>query len=613
MSGAMRRVLAALGWCAVVMLAGCGGGGPSTATAPMDLLKADVPAFNGNGTWWNPAEPGTGFFFEAQGGTGVVTFYVFESSGRPTWVSAAGSMTATTAGYTFQGTLQRYTGGLPVTATWQPTPVATAVGPVTIRFAGDTAEVALPKRSFTARKFWIAAPATGLQPETGIYWNPDQSGRGYTLEVMGDKASLTMFHYDNQGQPIWHLVVAPLVGGGFNGGFLRYTGGQTLDGPYVPLSGPQLDGTLAAAFAQPCNASLWLPTLVNLQIRRFPFGSLASGAECRAGARTAAQGAAVASRQTVLAGNAAGLVKPSAVVVDAAGVSYVADEGAHVVWRIGTDGSASVLAGRLGDAAYFEGQGTAARFNSPSGITIDAAGVLYVSDTVNNAIRRITPGGMVSTLTGRPGQAAPVNGTLSEARYNRPGHLRADAQGNLYVAEGGNVRRIGTDGQVTTFAGSVTNLTRVIANAAESAFYIVQSAAVDAQGNLWVLETDSKTQSWIRKFDAAGRLIRLANSADGTWPVPYATDLTVDANGNVYVAVAGTPTTVELTFQGVYKIDPSGAMTLYGGAVAPTAVPVGDVARIMAGASGVALDPSAATGARLLVSDRSGVLRQLRP
>lgn len=613
MDGAVRRVLAALGGCAGLLLAGCGGGTPSTPD-PMTLQKADIAAFNGHGSWWNPAEPGTGFFFEAQGGTGVVTFYVFDSLGRPTWVSAAGSMVAADGGHRFEGTLQRYTGGQALTSLSTRTPVATPVGNVTIRFTGDSAQVTLPKRSFTARKFSTVAPAvTGLQPETGIYWNPDQSGRGYTLEMIGNSASLTMFHYDNQGEPTWHLVVAPLYSGAFSGGFLRYGGGQTLDGPYRAPLLPQLDGALAASVQQPCTASIWLPTMGTLPIRRFAFGSLPAGAECRTGARTAAQGAAVAGQQTALAGTAAGLVRPAAVVVDAAGVSYVADEGAHVIWRIAADGSTSVLAGRVGESAFFDGPGSSARFHSPGGITLDANGVLYVSDTGNHAIRRITAGGAVSTVAGRPGQASVVNGTLLEARFNRPGRMRADAQGNLFVAEGGGIRKIGTDGRVTTFAGGAAVSTRVIADAADSAFYIVQGLTFDSQGNLWVVETDAAGQSWIRKFAADGRQLRLANAADGTWPMPYATDLAVDANGNAYVAVAGTPSNLELTYQGVYKLDPNGVMTLYGGAVAPSYDVPGGVPRLMGGASGLAFDPSAATGARLLVADRSGILWQLRP
>lgn len=608
-----RRFLAAMMGAAALMLAGCGGG-TSSAPDAMTLQKADVAAFNGHGTWWNPDEPGTGFFFEAQGGTGVATFYVFDSLGRATWVSAAGSFVGTTTGHRFEGMLQRFTGGQTLNSLTTVAPVATPVGTVTIAFTGDSAQVTLPKRSFTARKFWTAAPAvTGLQPETGIYWNPDQSGRGYTLEVMGNSASLTMFHYDSQGLPTWHLVVAPLQGGAFHGAFLRYGGGQTLDGPYVAPIAPQLDGTLAASFLQPCSGNLWLPNMGTLAVRRFAFGPVPAGAECRGGARTAAEGAAIANQQSALAGTSKGLVRPSAVVVDAAGVSYVADESAHVIWRIAPDGQTTVLAGRAGESAFFDGPGQAARFNTPSGIAIDSNGVLYVSDTGNHSIRRISTGGAVSTITGQPGQAATINGTWLEARFNRPGRLRADAQGNLYVAEAGSVRRVGVDGRVTTFAGNVATATRVIADAADAAFYIVQSLALDSQGNMWIVETDTVGQSWIRKFAADGRLLKLSNSADGTWPMPYATDLTVDADGNVYVAVAGTPGNQELTFQGVYKLGPSGAMTLYGGAVSPTYEVPGGVARLMSGASGLALDPSVAGGARLLVTDRSGVLWQLRP
>ena len=250
----------------------------------MDLLKADVAAFSGNGTWWNPSEPGTGFFFEGQGGTGVVTFYVFESSGRPTWVSAAGTLTATTTGHTFQGTLQRYTGGLPITANWQPMPVATPVGPVTIRFASDTAEVTLPKRSFTARKCWIAAPGSGLQPETGIYWNPAESGRGYVIEVNADVATVGAFLYTADGQPTWSLVTVPMPGGsGSNatGDYVVYSGGQTLSGAYRAPSGSTNLGKLSFNFNAACAGQIGFPGMPAVAVQRYGFGGLPNGGECR--------------------------------------------------------------------------------------------------------------------------------------------------------------------------------------------------------------------------------------------------------------------------------------------------------------------------------------------
>ena len=158
--GAWRALLAVC-WMA---LAACGGGELAEETA----AKADVSTFKGHGSWWNPAESGSGFFFEAQGSTGVVTFYSYEANGKPVWYLASGPFTGSADGkFQFSGTLQRYTGGQPASSTVPKTPTSTPVGTVTITFSGETAQVQVPGRSYGAEKFNKAGkftPANGIQP-----------------------------------------------------------------------------------------------------------------------------------------------------------------------------------------------------------------------------------------------------------------------------------------------------------------------------------------------------------------------------------------------------------------------------------------------------------------
>ena len=276
------RVLAVL---LAIVLSACGGGG-SESTAG-SALKAAVSTFQGTGTYWVPAAPGTGFFFEAQGSTGVITFYTFADDGRPDWVAGNGNFSdGGGARYLFTGNLQRNSGGQTATSTVPKTPTSVPAGTVTVVFEGDQAQVQLAGRSYTAERFFKpgqGTTATGVQPETGIYWNPAEGGRGFTIEVNSNVATVAIFHYADDGRPTWNLTAMQLPNGsavGVSGDLFGYTGGQTLTGPYKqPTS--SVGGKFALSFSAACSGQLGFPGMPMIPVKRFPFGSLAAGAECR--------------------------------------------------------------------------------------------------------------------------------------------------------------------------------------------------------------------------------------------------------------------------------------------------------------------------------------------
>src|SRR5262245_19589497 len=103
-----------------------------------------------------------------------------------------------------------------------------------------------------------------------------------------------------------------------------------------------------------------------------------------------------------------------------------------------------------------DGTGSAARFFLPLGVTVDSAGNVYVADTNNATIRKITPAGVATTLAGRPTFNGNVNGTGSDALFSSPDGIVVDGSGNLYVTDSRNhaIRRITPAGVVSTFAGS---------------------------------------------------------------------------------------------------------------------------------------------------------------
>lgn len=145
-----------------------------------------------------------------------------------------------------------------------------------------------------------------------------------------------------------------------------------------------------------------------------------------------------------------------AICVDAAGIVYVIDGGA--IRQIARDGKVTTLAGSSAGQgpAYADGAGAAAAFANPGGIAIDAVGNLYVSDTDNGLIRKITPGGVVSTLAGTQGESGSADGVGAAARFRAPAGIALDAAGNVYVADRGNntIRKIvPATGAVTTVVG----------------------------------------------------------------------------------------------------------------------------------------------------------------
>ena len=147
---------------------------------------------------------------------------------------------------------------------------------------------------------------------------------------------------------------------------------------------------------------------------------------------------------------------PAGTAADAAGNLYVADTGNHTIRIISAAGAASTLAGSAGSSGSADGTGAAARFDSPRGVAVDAAGNVYVSDSGNHTIRKITPAGVVSTLAGSAGNSGSADGLGAAARFNSPSGVAVDGAGTLYVSDRYNytIRKITAAGTVTTFAGT---------------------------------------------------------------------------------------------------------------------------------------------------------------
>ena len=155
-------------------------------------------------------------------------------------------------------------------------------------------------------------------------------------------------------------------------------------------------------------------------------------------------------------GKQSGFSDPFGVAVAKDRTVYVSDAGeSNRIRKIAPDGSVTTLAG--GSEGYADGVGPAASFNTPSGLALGPGGNLFVADTANNRIRKITPDGQVSTVAG-DGSAGYVDGPAAKAQFNGPIGLAVSEGGDIYVADTYNdvIRMITTEGEVTTIAGAAT-------------------------------------------------------------------------------------------------------------------------------------------------------------
>ena len=183
----------------------------------------------------------------------------------------------------------------------------------------------------------------------------------------------------------------------------------------------------------------------------------------------------------------------------------------------------TTLAGGPGNAGHGDGNGSGAAFYSPRGIAVDNSGNTYVADTGNGTIRKISPGGEVTTLAGSPFHYGSANGPGSTARFDNPNGIAVDAAGNLYVADTGNavIRKIDPSGTVTTWAGTSGVPGFADGEGTAAQFYSPEGVALDGSGNLYVADAGNHA---IRKITPQGAVSTLLGGEDGS------------ANGSLAVA-----------------------------------------------------------------------------
>lgn len=224
-------------------------------------------------------------------------------------------------------------------------------------------------------------------------------------------------------------------------------------------------------------------------------------------------------------GAAARFDEPYGIKCGPDGCVFVADSVNSTIRKITPDGVVSTFAGLAGVTGSTNGQGAAARFNNPFGVAVDNAGYVYVADTGNSIIRMITPGGLVSTLAGTALAIGFTDGIGAAARFNSPYGLAADNMGNLFVGDSGNstIRKIViATANVTTFAGTAGAPGSADGIGAAARFNGTRGISADNSGNVFVADGANSTIRQVNTFTAqVTTLAGLAlnpGSADGIGP-----------------------------------------------------------------------------------------------
>ena len=236
---------------------------------------------------------------------------------------------------------------------------------------------------------------------------------------------------------------------------------------------------------------------------------------------------------------------PRGIAVDGLGDVFVADHGYNLIRKIAPDGAVTTIGGSRFEAGYADGPGAVARFEGPWGMAVDSVGNVFVADSTNGTIRKLTPAGVVSTVAGAPASLVGVgsaDGTGAAARFNNPRGLAIDSADNLYIADYGNnlIRRMTPAGVVTTVYGTGAE---VLAGP--------EGLDLDASGNLIVAASCQVVQIAPNRTAAvlAGSSTdcRYADGAGAQARFAAPTDVVLDGSGGGFVVDRGSNTIRRLT------------------------------------------------------------------
>lgn len=377
----------------------------------------------------------------------------------------------------------------------------------------------------TVRKITPDGVVSTLDGQAGAIDTSLPTGDGYARGVATDSAGNV---YVSDDSTIRKITPAGAV--------------STLAG--MPLITGSADGLGAAAtfndpegIASDREGNVYVADKSNRTIRKITPAGLVSTLAGKAGVDGDTDGSGAAARFGWL-GGAGGMA------ADSAGNVYVADGSS--IRKITPAGLVSTLAGKVivfyGEDFSADGTGAAARFDAPQGVATDSVGNVYVADTYNHTIRKVTQAGVVTTLAGTARITGSANNSGAAARFNRPWGIATDRAGNVYVTDNYTIRKITPAGVVSTLAGKPQIVGSADGSGAGASFNEPRAIAVDGAGNVYVADTGNST---VRKITPEGMVSTLvgvpgrAAFAVGALPggVAYPVGLAVSGS-SLYITMA---------------------------------------------------------------------------
>ena len=185
------------------------------------------------GWWWNPNESGRGFFVESQNGVTFVGAYFYDADGHAKWLVAGGQNADS---YNYTGPLYELSGGQTLFGGYVAPSLPSSVGNVTVHFDDDTHGTwTWPGGVIKIERQIFGGANAPFQPFSGWWWNPNESGTGYSVEVQGNYVFVVGFMYDDAGRQVWYFAAGPMSSPStFHGTVLQFANGQTMGGAYQP-------------------------------------------------------------------------------------------------------------------------------------------------------------------------------------------------------------------------------------------------------------------------------------------------------------------------------------------------------------------------------------------
>ncbi len=284
-----------------------------------------------------------------------------------------------------------------------------------------------------------------------------------------------------------------------------------------------------------------------------------------------------------------GLSDPGGVAVDSSGNVYIADTNNNRIEKVTPAGTMSTFAGTGTPGAPTAGAATASMLWYPSGVTVDSSGNVYIADFSNQRIEKVTPAGTLSFFAGTGSKGHATEGAATSSKLSNPRGVTVDSSGNVYIAEGLRIDKVTPAGTLSFFAGTGVLGAPTAGPATSSNIGMPISVAADGFGNVYVAD---KSYSEVEKITSSGTLSIFAGT--GTPGAPTAGPATssmlylpagvgVDSSGNVYIA--------DYDNQRVEEVTPAGTLSFFAGtgiAGAPTAGPA--TSSMLSGPDGVAVD-----------------------